>query len=845
MKFHPPPLPLRDPACTNCGLHATAKTVCVGYRSSREVSFTPTAPVKILFVGEAPGPTEDKVGRPFVGAAGKLLDEAIREYRIKNYAITNAVKCFPQKSPGEIRKPHKKEVAACKDYLDAEILALKPEIVVPLGAAALEAMTGLKKITDWAGRVLPENGKPYKVFPIIHPAAVLRASDRWLAPFEAQFKGLARLASGKAPTPTNYVKVTLDEACERLQEIAKKEGIFAIDFETGGKGKRAATNPKVGYLVTAAVSTAPGEAFWWEWPRTPDETLCLALAEACMTGTMVAHNATFEVKWLLWHVFRNCHGFAENLGEIEWRIADTMLLYYLLHEDAKGSYGLEHLARELTDMGGYDDAMQGLLASGKQHHEVDIDVLGAYNAADADCTLRCYNVLKPEVKKDADLWSVWTNILRPAVFSVAHCELNGRKVSWENVATVRAELKAQMKTGLKRFVSDPATNRFIETLPPGKFNPNGRLQVGKILFDYARVPVIGETDGGGRSIAEKFLEPFRERFPLIDGYLDWKVAHTLLNNYLDPYTRLVEADDFLYGGYLLHGAATGRLASVSPNLQNFHEWLRRIVVSMFGEDGCIVEADYSQNELRLMAWAADCAPLLEAYRKGQDVHRLTASKVLGKPMADITKDERQNKGKRPNFALLYGAMPKRFHIEFGVPLDEATDLYHKWHRAYPEIGKYHERIHRAVARTGVVRSALGRVRRLPAAIGPYYSPAERRRNRSLPFDMNQILAFLAASNHPVSSLSSDLNTIAFSEVRRAIAKAGLGVKILGATHDSGTYDCPRNEIADFVPILRRCMVEEMHARFPWLGVPLEIEVKAGPTWGSLEPWPPPVKNPAA
>jgi uracil-DNA glycosylase family 4 len=816
---------LRDPDCSLCPLHAGVRTRCVGVHGS-------PAP-EVLFVGEAPGAEEDDRGLPFVGPAGQLLRQAIEVFGISEhaYAITNAVKCRPP----ENRTPRVGEVNACFAYLDAEIRALRPKVVVTLGNVALHALTGVRGVTKVAGRPMTFEDRPYIVFPILHPSAVLRVPAN-KASFETQFQLLKTYLQRGGVAPTlDYERVDSWEAARRLNEIAEKRATFAIDFETTG------LNPKFGSIVTCAIST--GDRSWWfEWPTARTGlpvalgVLRLAFHNALVKRKcpMVAHNAVFEVKWVLQHILAPLVGGAlKDLRRIRWPVVDTMLLHHLLDENVP--HHLDYCAATLTDMGGYSDTVDALVAAGTPHHEIPLSTLGPYNAADADVTWRIYQIMRPQISEDSCLERVWVDIVRKTIWSVAWAELYGRHIDLDRVESLRAELMLKERTLRARIMSDPVVLRYTAArtkaqnpLPKGEFNPDSPAQIADVVFRYLKIPKVGKTDSGEPSVRAAYLEPFRKTEPFLDVYLDWKEAQTLLTKYLDKQIRaLVKPDGFLYGSYLIHGTVTGRLASREPNLQNFAPVLRETIVSRF-PGGQIVEADYSQLELRLMAFAAGCAPLLEAYRLGQDVHRLTASKITGKPIGEVTKDERQNLGKRPNFALLYGASPRRFHMEFGVPLEEAERISEAWHAAYPEVSRFLRHIHRDVMASGSLRSRMGRIRRLPEAL----SANESIRHKAL----------LMASNFPIQSLGADLTTISMNAVVDRIAASGMDSIVLGSTHDSITLDCPPGEVDAVARMLRTIMVDETAERFPWLTVPLDIEVKAGPSWGTMGVWAEAVKT---
>lgn len=849
-----------DPNCSRCDLFRGAESVCVRPRFSRAPGdgWEPD----VLFVGEAPGYEEDKQGRPFVGPAGKLLDMALEKFGLRSWAMTSLVRCRP---PINV-KPKSKQIKACAEFLEWEFERYRPRVVVPLGAVAFKALTGLDRVTDWAGRVLDVPGRPWKVFPVLHPAAAVRYPERFGPPFESQMRALGRYMRGEQASPVSYVRTTLAEAIERLHKLAEdSEGPpWGFDIETAPTHPPvSATNPKYSRIVTAAVATGKGEAFWWEWPKETDVGLLAAFERLLACGrTMVAHNAPMEVKHIRVHVLdeidniRGTDGDPPELIDLErlreWSIECSLLLYYCLHEDAKGSYDLTSVRREVCpDMADYDKGVQEHLSAGKQHHEIPIDELGEYNAGDADAGLRIANALRPKVKASRSAWNVWTAILRPAVFAISEAELNGRRVDADETARLRGEYAAQRQDAIEVLHRHKVVREFCAVTGRAveEFKPGSSQQVSKIVFDMLGLPILGYTKkmaarGQQRtpSTSAKYLEPFTKKSRFVRNLLAWKEAKTL-DGYLEQYIEFTCPNGMLYCSFILFGTSTGRPASLGPNAQNVAPRNRQIVRSRF-RDGMIVVSDYGQFELRMMAQEAGCTPLLEGYQTGADVHALTAVRMcselfkrkvtLDEVVAQHAKAEashgtidswRQEKGKRPNFGFLYDAQPPRISVEFGVTIEEAETLYAVWHEMYPEIHAYHDKLCADVQETGIIRSRLGRTRHLPAAMGEH-------REKS-PGWWEQKAAFREAINHPIQSVCSDLNLLSWIRAQARVRDAGMRSLAMGTTHDSQEWDAPGDEVEKLATLLPSIMVEETLALFPWITVPLAVDVKAGPSWGSL------------
>ena len=820
--------------CDLCALSQGCKSVClppVGAKSG---------PVDVLFVGGSPGVNEDREDQAWLGETGVLLRMAIKEYGLDKYrwAATTAVRCCPPvDEEGQPRDPSVKEIKACGAYLSADLKRLKPRFIVPMGNVALRSVIGKTGITKFLGREIPHEESGATVFPMFHPGAVLKDESK-KGQFEATFQVLGRLLAGKPSGVRHLVDArvnTIDEIEQYIDEAINEGGAVALDFETTPAAGYEAFEPAVFNPRTAEIKTCAfarpskgrgvDHVIWFTWPteKAALSRLRTALTRLilCKRVVLVAHNAVFETKWLIWKVLVPKIGEAEA-RKVAWRIEDTMLFHHLVDENSP--HGLEVVAAQYTDMGGYDNEVALLLANGATYSEIPLDTLGSYNAGDSLATLKAWRVLREKVVSDMGLYNVWRKVLADGIISVAWCELYGRKVDFAAMERLKAALGNSIDQALATVNDSDAVQRYVAArndsdrpLNGGEFNPASPQQVGDVLFDVIRIPSIGKTKTGQKSTKAEYVTPYKDRDPFIPAYLDYKGSAKLLEKLVEVegYTA---PDGFVYGSYLLHGTVTGRLASSNPNLQNFAERCRTVIKSRW-PDGVILEADYSQLELRLVAEASDCTPLLRAFREGKDPHRVTAALMFGIHEEDVTKDQRFL-GKVANFLLTYGGGPMRLMISAGLSEDDANFVHKAFHRAYPEIGRWMRGIHRTVGATGVVRSVTGRLRRLPDAQG--YAVKPRR------------AAEREAGNFPIQNLGSDLNTWAFNRVRKLCAHKELRSVGIGLTHDSGTYDVPRSEVAELAGIIRHTMTTEApEAVYPSLAVPLDVEIKFGPTWGSL------------
>ena len=838
-----------DTNCSRCGLRAIAQSVCAG-----PVGPNPVDP-KIVFVTGTPG--WDREPRA-------LLQLACEEYGIKDFAITSVVKCRVTTE----RKVYVKEMRACSGYLAHQLATWKPKVVVALGNVALQALTGMTGITKVAGRLM-EDG-PYTILPMFHPSAIVR-DERKMGEFETGFQTLASFVKGETSV-VQYDHLRKAEALARLRSMAMRGDAppYAIDLET------TSLNPRFGQIRTFAICEEDGEAWWAVW----DPDFRAPMRRLLQSGrTMRAQGAVFEVKWLL----ANCFAYASDTYFTDWRtvrwdIEDSLLYHHLIHEDPP--HRLSVLAKLHTAIGGYDDEMEMFKAVNPDAYKtVPLSVLGNYNAGDADACFRLCDTFLEKIRAhdakygEPTLEGLYEEHTEPCIWTVAHCELFGRKFDREAAGLLHAELLQEEAEGMRVMLADPAVVSYQKRranlrkewvaererlcalrdsvkgeakaphrqaikdwdaaeekrlsawgdYPEGTFNPNSHLQLVDLLFGRLRTPVRETTDGGSPSAAEKHLTPVQDHHPLIPVYLTWKKANTIRQRYLEKrLLPFLESDGFIYGSYMLHGTQTGRWASKDPNLQNVTPRLKALFVSRF-VNGQILEADSSQQELRLVAWASECTPLLEAFANGDDVHQKTADGICQEKFGRdaVGKDERKKFGKTPNFGLTYCAGPKQFSVISGLEIEEAKEIRELWLDLYAPIPKYMRKMQRVVERTGKIRGYLGRMRRLHD-----YDHKDRGR---------QIHALLAGSNFPIQNLAAELNAWAFARASAEVAREGMQSVPLGATHDSMTFDCPTDEVEQVGSICQYWMSEAIAIRFPWLTIAMKGDVEAGPSWGSMEP----------
>ena len=345
-------------------------------------------------------------------------------------------------------------------------------------------------------------------------------------------------------------------------------------------------------------------------------------------------------------------------------------------------------------------------------------------------------------------------------------------------------------------------------------------QLGELLFVELNLPKGKKTKTGAWSTDASVLEEIQGEHPIVGIAMEWRTVSKLQSTYVEALPKLVEADGRVHTTFQQAVAATGRLSSTDPNLQNIPIRTalgRKIRNTFIAEKGnTLVAADYSQIELRILAHVTRDEHLIAAFAAGEDIHRATAARVLGKSAADVDADERAM-AKMVNFGIAYGMGDFGLATRAGISRDAAKSFIAGYFERYPGIRRYIDTIKEEARTNGSVTTQLGRRRPIPElrAGNPALRAAGER----------------AAINHPIQGTAADVIKIAMIRLAPRLAEAGLKARLVLQVHDELLLEVPNGEIDRLVPIL----VDTMEGALA-LDVPLTVEVKSGPRWDEMKPW---------
>ncbi len=489
--------------------------------------------------------------------------------------------------------------------------------------------------------------------------------------------------------------------------------------------------------------------------------------------------------------------------EVDGPLADTMIASYILRADAR--HNMDDAAKEYLQYKtvSYTD----LTGSGKEQkhiRDVDLKALADYSCEDADITYRLFETMKEKLEK-LGMYHLCEELEFPLVAVLARMERNGVAIDLEFLREMSKDLEGQLSS----LVKD------IHRLGGGPFNINSTQQLGDVLFNKLKLPTVRKTKTGF-STDVSVLETLQHQHPIIDKLLEYRQLAKLKSTYVDALPELCNSDTGrVHTSFNQTVAATGRLSSSDPNLQNIpiRTEIGRSIRQAFvpGKKGnLILSADYSQIELRVMAHISGDEGLAEAFRNKEDVHATTAAKVFGVPAKEVTRDMRR-KAKEVNFGIMYGIGPFGLSSRLEITQAEAKDIIARYFERFPKVKQY---INDTVARAredGFVSTLLGRRRYLPdlrSANQNIRSNAERQ-----------------AINMPIQGTAADMIKVAMVNIDKALRKKSLESLMILQVHDELVFEIRKSEEKEMRAIVEKEMTQALK-----LTVPVEVEIGVGKNW---------------
>jgi len=498
----------------------------------------------------------------------------------------------------------------------------------------------------------------------------------------------------------------------------------------------------------------------------------------------------------------------KNYGvELPGPFFDTMIAHYLLEPELR--HNMDYLAESYLDYKPVSiTSLIGKKGAGqKTMRNIEVDLVKEYAAEDADITMQLKNHLEPLLEKE-NLYELFNHLEAPLLKVLADMEYEGIRVDVDFLNTYSIQLKEEIKL---------LENKIYE-LAGTSFNIASPKQVGEILFDKLKIPYKWrKTKSGQYATDEEKLAELDGQHAIIGEILNHRGLSKLKSTYVDALPNMVNPNSKrIHSSFNQALTATGRLSSNNPNLQNIpirtEEGARvREAFIPRDENHVLVAADYSQIELRIIAEISGDEGMLEAFQKGQDIHRATAAKVFGIPYDEVSKEQRY-RAKTVNFSIIYGAGSTNLSKQLGISRNESKALIDAYFLQYHGLKSYMEKTVDMARKKGYVMTLMGRKRIL----------RDIHSNSSLEKSNAERMAI----NTPIQGSAADLIKMAMLSIHKELKNGNWGAKMILQVHDELVFDVPKAEVEKLSALIRDKMCHAM----PSLKVPIEVEVKSGNNW---------------
>ncbi len=484
-------------------------------------------------------------------------------------------------------------------------------------------------------------------------------------------------------------------------------------------------------------------------------------------------------------------------------IFDTMVANYVLRPDSR--HNMDDMAAEHLDYRTitFDD-LTGTGKERKHIKDVELERIAEYSAEDADITYRLYETLVSKLS-DQRITSLCESIEFPLINVLAEMERTGVALDTSYLAELSTDLDKQLKKLINVIYAHAGE----------EFNINSTQQLSKILFEKLKLSVVRKTKTG-YSTDVGVLETLRSEHPVINELLEYRQLQKLKSTYVDALPALINpATGRLHTSFNQTVAATGRLSSSDPNLQNIpiRTEAGRSIRKAFipGSPGMqILSADYSQIELRVMAHISGDEGLSEAFRNNEDIHTTTAAKVFGVANDQVTKDMRR-KAKEVNFGIMYGIGPFGLSTRLDISQGEAKEIITKYFERFPNVKHYINDTLEKARKDGYVSTLAGRRRFLPDLTSKNFSVRSNAERQAI--------------NMPIQGTAADMIKLAMIAIHKELLKTPDMANMLLQVHDELVFEVRKNKEED----LKKIVIRKMKDALP-LSVPVEVEVGVGKNW---------------
>ncbi|MGB3799466.1 MAG: DNA polymerase I, partial [Lewinella sp.] len=593
-------------------------------------------------------------------------------------------------------------------------------------------------------------------------------------------------------TEHDYQKADTAEGRGKLIKQLQQQKLISFDTET------TSVDPTTAELVGMSFSWKSGEAYYVPVPEDRKEAEAIVAEFASLLADEAIDKVGQNLKYDM--IVLERYG-----ATVKGKLLDTMVMHYLLHPDKR--HKMDLLSEEYLN---YKPVpIESLIGKGKKQltmRQVAMEKVVPYACEDADITLQLYHALWPELEEE-ELVELYETVEAPLIPVLRDIELEGINVDGEF-------LQAYSKTLTEELQS---IEKAIYEIAGSEFNIGSPKQIGEILFGRMGVPYKGsKTKTGQFKTDEATLAEVSAEYPIVKQILRHRSLSKLLGTYVDALPLLMNEDGRIHSSFNQTIAATGRLSSANPNLQNIPvrtpegAEVRKAFIPR-DDNHILLASDYSQIELRLVASLSKDEGMLDAFRTGKDIHTATAALIFDVPYDEVTRVQRYQ-AKTINFAILYGAGAQRLTQELEISRSEASQLIANYYERFTGLKQFMSGAVEQAKEEGYVSTLLGRKRGL--------------RDINSRSSVARALAERMAMNTPIQGTAADMIKLAMIRIHKALREKNFKTRMILQVHDELVFDAPRDEVEKVTPLIEKLMREAI----PNLDVPIVVETGTGENW---------------
>jgi|JI10StandDraft_1071094.scaffolds.fasta_scaffold00999_18 DNA polymerase-1 len=595
-------------------------------------------------------------------------------------------------------------------------------------------------------------------------------------------------------TPHNYLLINTEDEIKDLVKVLEQQSTFSFDTETTG------IDPHQAEIVGMSFSYKAGEAYYVPVSADMNEAKkTVSYFKDVLENTAITkigQNIKYDMSIMKWYDV-----------EVAGNLYDTMITHYLCEPDLR--HKLDYLTESYLDYKMVP--IEDLIGKGGKNQlsmrDVSLEKVKEYAGEDADLTLQLAPVMK-KLMAENELDPLYMDIEEPLIRVLCDLEYEGIRIDASFLNEYSKELEKIITNKEQEIYKNAGVH----------FNIASPKQVGEVLFDRLKVPYRWKkTSTGQYSTDFDKLSELAGEHIVIDTILEHRKFSKLKSTYVDALPTMVNPrTGRVHSNFNQARAATGRLSSENPNLQNIPikdeagREIRKAFVPR-DEDHVLMAADYSQIELRIIAEISNDTSMLEAFVAGNDFHRATAAKVYGVPYEEVTSEQRRN-AKTVNFSITYGAGATNLSRQLAISRKDATDLIQNYFREFSGLKNYMDQTVSFARENGYVKTLLGRRRNL--------------RDINSRNSLTSSNAERVAINTPIQGTAADMIKIAMINIHKALKEQNFKSKMILQVHDELVFDVYKPELEK----LKVLVTDLMRNAIPTLKVPILVEIGVGNNW---------------